>query len=89
MLVSRTLRFLISANLITKYIPVDIIVTESNDPRSYRINSDKLLATGFKPKKTVEHAVQEIIESYRSGLLKDEDHFYNLKWMQKTGIVGE
>ena len=77
------------ANLITKYIPVDIIVTESNDPRSYRINSDKLLATGFKPTKTVEHAVQEIIESYRSGVLKDEDHFYNLKWMQKTGIVGE
>ena len=77
------------ANLITKYIPVEIIVTESNDPRSYRINSDKLLATGFKPKKTVEHAVQEIIESYRSGALKDEDHFYNLKWMEKTGVVGK
>ena len=58
-------------------------MTESNDPRSYRINSDKLLATGYKPKKTVEHAVQEIIESYRSGVLKDEDHFYNLKWMEK------
>ena len=77
------------ANLITKYIPVEIVVTESNDPRSYRINSDKLLATGFKPKKTVEHAVQEIIESYRSGVLNDEDQFYNLKWMQKTGVVVE
>jgi len=77
------------ANLITKYIPVEILVTESNDPRSYRINSDKLLSTGFKPKKTVEHAVKEIIESYRNGVLKDEDHFYNLKWMEKTGIVGQ
>ena len=77
------------ANLITKYIPVEVIVTESNDPRSYRINSDKLLATGYKPKKTVEHAVQEIIESYRSGALRDEDHFYNLKWMEKTKIVKE
>lgn len=77
------------ANLITKYIPVEVVVTESNDPRSYRINSDKLLATGFKPKKTVEHAVQEIIESYRNGVLKDEDQFYNLKWMQKTEIVKE
>ena len=77
------------ANLITKYIPVEIIVTESNDPRSYRINSDKLLATGFKPKKTVEHAIQEIIENYRSGVLKDEDHFYNLKWMEKTRVVGQ
>ena len=77
------------ANLITEYIPVEVIVTESNDPRSYRINSDKLLATGFKPKKTVKHAVQEIIESYRSGVLRDEDHFYNLKWMEKTRIVKE
>ncbi|MDB4087628.1 SDR family oxidoreductase [Amylibacter sp.] len=77
------------ANLITKHIPVEIDVTESNDPRSYRINSEKLLATGFKPKKTVEHAVQEIIKSYRSGVLKDEDQFYNLKWMQKTEVVGE
>ena len=77
------------AKLITKYIPVEVIVTESNDPRSYRINSDKLLATGFKPKKTVEHAVKEIIDSYRSGALSDEDHFYNLKWMEKTKIVKE
>ena len=68
---------------------VEIAVTESNDPRSYRINSDKLLATGFKPKKTVEHAVKEIIEGYRSGILKDEDQFYNLKWMQRTGVVVE
>ena len=77
------------ANLITKYIPVEIVVTESNDPRSYRINSDKLLATGFEPKKTVEHAVQEIIESYHSGVLKDEDQFYNLKWMEKTILKGQ
>jgi nucleoside-diphosphate-sugar epimerase len=75
------------ANLITKYIPAEIIVTESNDPRSYRINSDKLLATGFKPKKNVEYAIKEIIESYHSGVLRDEDQFYNLKWMEKKRIV--
>lgn len=72
------------AKLITKYIPVEIEVTPSNDPRSYRINSDKLLSTGFKPKKKVEDAIREIIESYHSGKLKDEDHFYNLLWMEKT-----
>jgi nucleoside-diphosphate-sugar epimerase len=72
------------AKLAAKYIPVEIEVTESNDPRSYRVNSDKLLATGFKPKKSVEHAVQEIIEKYRSGAVKDEERYYNLKWMQKT-----
>lgn len=76
------------AKLAAKYVPVEIVVTESNDPRSYRVNSDKLLATGFKPKKTVEDAVREVIESYRSGVLKDEERFYNLKWMQKTVLAG-
>ncbi len=75
------------AKLITKYIPVEIEVTPSSDPRSYRINSDKLLSTGFKPKKRVEDAVREIIKSYQSGELKDEDHFYNLLWMEKTVLL--
>lgn len=64
------------------YIPAEIKVTPSNDPRSYRVNSDKLLATGFKPKKTVNDAIREVAEKYRTGVLKDEDHYYNLRWMQ-------
>lgn len=77
------------AKLVTKYIPVEIVVSESNDPRSYRINSDKLLASGYIPKKTVEDAIREIIEQYRSGVLKDEDHFYNLRWMEKSVLAKE
>lgn len=72
------------ANMVTKYIPATITVTESNDPRSYRVNSDKLLATGFKPKKKVEDAIREIIEKFKNGFINDEDRFYNLKWMQQT-----
>ena len=75
------------AKLVTKHIPVEIVVTESNDPRSYRVNSDKLLATGFKPKKKVEDAIQEVIGKYRTGLLKDEDRYHNLKWMQETVLA--
>ena len=75
------------AELVTKHVPVEIVVTESNDPRSYRVNSDKLLATGFKPKKTVDNAICEIIEKFRSGELKDEDRFHNLKWMEKTVLA--
>ena len=71
------------ANRVIQYVPAEITVTPSNDPRSYRINSDKLLATGFKPKKTIDDAIREIIEKYRTGELKDEDRFYNLKWMEK------
>lgn len=75
------------AKLVAKRLPVEIVVTESTDPRSYRVNSDKLLATGFKPKKGVEDAIGEIIDKYRSGVLKDEERFYNLKWMQKTVLA--
>ncbi len=77
------------AKLVTKYIPAEIVVTESNDPRSYRINSDKLLATGYRPNKSVEDAIREIIEQYGAGVLKDEDHFYNLRWMEKTVFARE
>ena len=61
-----------------------ITVLPSNDPRSYRVNSDKLLATGFKPKKTVENAIDEICAAYHRGQLKDQERFHTLEWMQKT-----
>ncbi len=61
-----------------------ITVLPSNDPRSYRVNSDKLLATGFRPRKTVENAINEICEAYRAGKIKDEERFHTLQWMQKT-----
>ena len=75
------------AKIVTNHVPVEIIITDSNDPRSYRVNSDKLLATGYNPKKTVEDAVLEIIAKYRSGDLKDENRFYNLKWMEQTVLA--
>jgi nucleoside-diphosphate-sugar epimerase len=61
-----------------------ISVLPSNDPRSYRVNSDKLLATGFRPKKTVQDAIDDICQAYSAGLLKDDERWHNLKWMQKT-----
>jgi len=75
------------AKAVASRIPVEIVVTESNDPRSYRVNSDKLLATGFRPKKTVGDAISEIIAKHKSGELKDEDRYYNLNWMQKTVLA--
>lgn len=72
------------AEKIVRRIPAEIHVTESTDPRSYRVNSGKLLATGFKPSKTVDDAINEIVEEYGKGNLKDEEHFYNLRWMQRS-----
>jgi nucleoside-diphosphate-sugar epimerase len=71
------------ARMVTKHVPAEIVVSPSNDPRSYRVNSDKLLATGFKPKKTVEDAIKEMIGLYGQGVLREEDRWHNLKWMQK------
>ena len=72
------------AEIATQYAQAKIVIKPSNDPRSYRVNSDKLLATGFRPKKTVEDAIQEICQAYQAGQLKDEDRFHNLKWMQQS-----
>ena len=71
------------AERIVKHVPAKLTVKPSNDPRSYRVNSDRLLATGFKPQKTVDNAIQEIVAKYKSGELKDEDRYYNLRWMKQ------
>jgi len=71
------------AERIASRIPAEITITASNDPRSYRLNSDRLLATGFRPKKTVDDAIAEITAKYKAGALQDEDRFYNLRWMKK------
>jgi nucleoside-diphosphate-sugar epimerase len=74
------------ANMVVKHVNADVVVTPSNDPRSYRVNSDRLLATGFRPKKTVEDAITEMIGMYSQGRLKNEDRWYNLKWMEREVV---
>ena len=71
------------AKKVQKKIPSEIVVTSSNDPRSYRQNSDKLLATGFEQKYNIENAIDEIIEKFNSGILTDEDIYYNIRIMKK------
>src|SRR3989338_3386969 len=75
------------AKLVRKYVDAEIKITPSNDPRSYRICSDKLLRAGFKPKKTVENAIQEMVSAYQGKQLHNETRCYNLKTMQETGVA--
>ena len=70
------------ATEICQYTGAEIDRKPSNDPRSYRVCSDKLLKTGFAPKKNVSTAIKEIIKAYSEGKLINKDIFYNLKWMQ-------
>jgi nucleoside-diphosphate-sugar epimerase len=74
------------AERVNAQVPTEIVVTPSNDPRSYRINSDRLLATGFSPKKTVDDAIREIVVKYQRGELKDEPRHHNLQWMQQAVV---
>jgi len=76
------------AEAVAKQVPAEIVVTESNDPRSYRLNSDKLLSTGFAPHYSVADGIREIVEAYRSGRLTDEDRWYNIRTMKAMGNLG-
>jgi len=76
------------AQMVSERLEIPVEVQDSPDPRSYRVNSDKLLATGFKPQHTVSDAIDEIIASWQRGELKDEAHFHNLKWMQEKNFAG-
>ena len=75
------------ANIVSAKLEVPIEVTESADPRSYRVNSGKLLSAGFQPKFTVADAVDEIISAYQAGNLKNEPNFHNLSWMQQNSLA--
>jgi len=70
------------AERVTKHVSAEIIRTPSNDPRSYRLSSKKLLATGFAPEFSVETGILEVIAALRDGRLKDEERHYNIKTMK-------
>jgi nucleoside-diphosphate-sugar epimerase len=69
------------AQTVAHNIPAEIVVTPSNDPRSYRLSSRKLLATGFEPKYRVSDAIAEVTQAFQAGHLKMEDRWFNIKTM--------
>lgn len=71
----------------TKHAPAEVVVTPSNDPRSYRLSSKKLLATGFAPQFTVEDGILEVIAAYKDGRLRDNELCYNIKAMKKLSVA--
>lgn len=64
----------------------EVTVTESNDPRSYRQDSSKLLKVGFEPRRTVSDAIDELIELHARGGLTDRPEHHTVKWMQHLGL---
>ena len=74
------------AHRVTEFVPAEIVVTESNDPRSYRLCSDKLLATGFRPRYQVVDGIHEVVEAYQTGKISENGVYYNIKTMKKMSL---
>jgi len=71
------------AKMIQEITKAEIVVMPSSDPRSYRLNSSKLLNTGFRPKKNVRIAIEEMTAAIKEGVLIEKDQWHNLRWMQR------
>jgi nucleoside-diphosphate-sugar epimerase len=74
------------AQRIAARVGADITILPSNDPRSYRVCSDRLLACGFAPKKNVAIAIEEMVAAFRSGALKDDPASHNVTWMKQHNL---
>ena len=59
------------------------IIKDKNDPRSYRLNSDKIQKIGFKYTKNYMDAIYELCEEYKNKKLKDRKNNFSLKWLKK------
>lgn len=70
-----------------EYDDIKILTTPSDDIRSYHINSDKINEKlKFKPSLTIEDAVEELIEAFKSSKFTnslDNLDYFNVKKLQK------
>ena len=74
------------ASRIAERVPAEVKVLPSNDPRSYRVCSDRLVAAGFAPRKSVATAIEEIVAAHRDGWLKEEPVTHNVTWMKQHNL---
>ncbi len=74
------------AKMVQERFRVEINIKPSNDPRSYRQDSTKLVKTGFERKKSVSNAIDEIATKLQSGELKDDERWHTVRWMTSQSI---
>ena len=67
-----------------KIIPAEVKIFKNNiDIRDYRLDASKLLALGFRPKKNVEDAINEIKEHYSKNINKVDKSCFSIDWLSK------
>ena len=73
------------ANTVKKITKSKIkVIKDKSDPRSYRLNSEKIEKIGFKYTKTYKDAVNELCYSYKKNKLKQRQNSFSLKWLKKV-----
>jgi len=72
------------AKMVANKFEVEIEVKPSNDPRSYRQDSTKLLATGFTPRFKTIDAINQIGDALQSGDIEDNARWHTVTWMKQT-----
>jgi nucleoside-diphosphate-sugar epimerase len=70
---------------------VEIETTPTNDNRSYHISSEKIARElGFHPRFTIEDAIRELTEAFRTGRVSDPLNnplYFNIKRMQEIHLT--
>ena len=70
--------------------PINIVVTESDDKRSYHINSEKIRRElGFEAKHTIKDAVRDLCHAFKAGRLPnsfDDDGYYNVRTLKALAV---
>jgi nucleoside-diphosphate-sugar epimerase len=69
---------------------VDIVVTPTNDHRSYHISSARIeRELGFRPRRSVDDAIGDLRTAFQRGNVPNalvDDRYYNIKRMQRLGL---
>jgi len=72
------------AKLVQSEVPCKIVkIKNVKDIRSYRVNSDKLLKLGFKPKKNVKEAIKEVKREFENKINNLDKRFFSIDWLKK------
>lgn len=69
---------------------VEILVTPSDDKRSYHVSSEKMRRQlGFVPRRTIADAVRGLVAAFADGRIPDplnDDRYFNIKIMQRLNL---
>ena len=69
---------------------VKLVVTSTDDNRSYHISSEKIeKILGFKPKFTIEDAVQDLKKAFQNNMLPNslsDEKYFNIKRMKSIKL---